>query len=79
MKDQYGVIKFQLPYALTIWAAHVVLMVANDQMVLALAQAVGRGDSLRLLNVTETPSCRSGECSSLDISRNFVPLVFQRL
>ena len=26
MKDQYGVIKFQLPYALTIWAAHVVLM-----------------------------------------------------
>jgi len=26
MKDQYGVIKFQLPYALTIWASHVVLM-----------------------------------------------------
>ncbi len=26
MKDQYGVIKFQLPYALTIWMTHVVLM-----------------------------------------------------
>lgn len=26
MRDQYGVIKFQLPYALVIWATHVVLM-----------------------------------------------------
>jgi uncharacterized membrane protein len=26
MKDQYGVIKFQLPYALSIWTLHVVLM-----------------------------------------------------
>lgn len=26
MKDQYGVIKFQLPYALTIWSIHVLLM-----------------------------------------------------
>jgi uncharacterized membrane protein len=26
MKDQYGVIKFQLPYALCIWTLHVVLM-----------------------------------------------------
>ena len=26
MRDQYGVIKFQLPFALTIWALHVVLM-----------------------------------------------------
>jgi uncharacterized membrane protein len=26
MKDQYGVIKFQLPYALAIWILHVVLM-----------------------------------------------------
>ena len=26
MRDQYGVIKFQLPYALTIWSLHVVLM-----------------------------------------------------
>ncbi len=26
MRDQYGVIRFQLPYALTIWALHVVLM-----------------------------------------------------
>jgi uncharacterized membrane protein len=28
MRDQYGVIKFQLPYALTIWAFHVLLMYA---------------------------------------------------
>jgi uncharacterized membrane protein len=28
MRDQYGVIKFQLPYALTIWAFHVALMYA---------------------------------------------------
>ena len=26
IRDQYGVIKFQLPYALTIWMAHVILM-----------------------------------------------------
>lgn len=26
MRDQYGVIKFQLPYALTIWSLHVLLM-----------------------------------------------------
>lgn len=26
MRDQYGVIKFQLPFALTIWSLHVVLM-----------------------------------------------------
>ena len=26
LRDQYGVIKFQLPYALTIWAFHVVLL-----------------------------------------------------
>ena len=26
MKDQYGVIKFQLPFALTIWSLHVLLM-----------------------------------------------------
>jgi uncharacterized membrane protein len=26
MADQYGVIKRQLPYALTIWSLHVVLM-----------------------------------------------------
>jgi uncharacterized membrane protein len=26
MRDQYGVIKFQLPFALTIWAMHVLLM-----------------------------------------------------
>ncbi len=26
MRDQYGVIKFQLPYALTLWSLHVVLM-----------------------------------------------------
>ena len=26
MRDEYGVIKFQLPYALTIWSLHVVLM-----------------------------------------------------
>jgi uncharacterized membrane protein len=26
MRNQYGVIRFQLPYALTIWTAHVVLM-----------------------------------------------------
>jgi uncharacterized membrane protein len=26
MKDQYGVIKFQLPYALTMWGLHVLLM-----------------------------------------------------
>jgi uncharacterized membrane protein len=26
MRDQYGVIKFQLPYALTIWSIHVLLM-----------------------------------------------------
>ena len=26
MRDQYGVIKFQLPYALTIWTLHVILM-----------------------------------------------------
>jgi uncharacterized membrane protein len=26
MRDQYGVIKFQLPYALTIWSLHVILM-----------------------------------------------------
>jgi len=26
MRDQYGVIKFQLPYALTIWSLHVVLL-----------------------------------------------------
>ena len=26
MRDQYGVIKFQLPYALTIWSFHVVLL-----------------------------------------------------
>ncbi|HMG36183.1 MAG TPA: DUF979 domain-containing protein [Blastocatellia bacterium] len=26
MKDQYGVIRFQLPYALTIWSLHVLLM-----------------------------------------------------
>ncbi|MDQ3815579.1 MAG: DUF979 domain-containing protein [Armatimonadota bacterium] len=26
MRDQYGVIKFQLPYALTIWTLHVVVM-----------------------------------------------------
>ncbi len=26
MRDQYGVIKFQLPYALTIWSAHVLLL-----------------------------------------------------
>lgn len=26
LKDQYGVIRFQLPYALTIWALHVVLL-----------------------------------------------------
>jgi uncharacterized membrane protein len=26
MRDQYGVIKFQLPYALTIWSLHVMLM-----------------------------------------------------
>jgi uncharacterized membrane protein len=26
MRDQYGVIKFQLPYALTIWTLHVLLM-----------------------------------------------------
>jgi uncharacterized membrane protein len=26
MRDQYGVIKFQLPYALTIWSCHVILM-----------------------------------------------------
>ncbi|HKG90366.1 MAG TPA: DUF979 domain-containing protein [Gemmatimonadaceae bacterium] len=26
MRDQYGVIRFQLPYALTIWALHVVLL-----------------------------------------------------
>jgi uncharacterized membrane protein len=26
MRDQYGVIKFQLPYALSIWTLHVVLM-----------------------------------------------------
>ena len=26
MKDQYGVIKFQLPFALTIWTLHVLLM-----------------------------------------------------
>src|SRR5206468_3621264 len=26
MRDQYGVIKFQLPFALTIWSLHVILM-----------------------------------------------------
>ena len=26
MKDQYGVIRFQLPYALTIWSLHVLLL-----------------------------------------------------
>jgi len=26
MRDQYGVIKFQLPYALTIWSLHVIVM-----------------------------------------------------
>jgi uncharacterized membrane protein len=26
MKDQYGVIKFQLPFALTIWSLHVLLI-----------------------------------------------------
>jgi len=26
MRDQYGVIKFQLPYALTLWSLHVILM-----------------------------------------------------
>jgi uncharacterized membrane protein len=26
MRDQYGVIKFQLPFALTIWSLHVLLM-----------------------------------------------------
>ena len=26
LKDQYGVIRFQLPYALTLWAFHVVLL-----------------------------------------------------
>src|SRR5262249_16200377 len=26
MRDEYGVIKFQLPYALTIWALHLILM-----------------------------------------------------
>jgi uncharacterized membrane protein len=26
MRDEYGVIKFQLPYALTIWSLHVILM-----------------------------------------------------
>jgi uncharacterized membrane protein len=26
MRDEYGVIKFQLPFALTIWSLHVVLM-----------------------------------------------------
>jgi uncharacterized membrane protein len=26
MKDQYGVIRFQLPFALTIWSLHVLLM-----------------------------------------------------
>jgi uncharacterized membrane protein len=26
MKDQYGVIRFQLPYALTIWSLHVILL-----------------------------------------------------
>ncbi|HEX8087391.1 MAG TPA: DUF979 family protein, partial [Blastocatellia bacterium] len=26
MRDQYGVIKFQLPFALTIWSLHVVVM-----------------------------------------------------
>jgi uncharacterized membrane protein len=26
MKNQYGVIQFQLPFALTIWSMHVLLM-----------------------------------------------------
>jgi uncharacterized membrane protein len=26
MRDQYGVIKFQLPYALTLWSFHVLLL-----------------------------------------------------
>jgi uncharacterized membrane protein len=26
MRDQYGVIKFQLPFALTIWSLHVLLL-----------------------------------------------------
>jgi len=26
MRDQYGVIKFQLPFALTIWICHVLVM-----------------------------------------------------
>jgi uncharacterized membrane protein len=26
MREQYGVIKFQLPFALTIWTLHVLLM-----------------------------------------------------
>ena len=32
MRDQYGVIKFQLPYALTIWTLHVILMWAMIRM-----------------------------------------------
>jgi uncharacterized membrane protein len=32
MKDQYGVIKFQLPFALTIWTLHVLLMWAMIKM-----------------------------------------------
>jgi uncharacterized membrane protein len=26
MRDQYGVIKFQIPYALTLWSFHVLLL-----------------------------------------------------
>ena len=26
MRDQYGVIKFQMPFALTIWTLHVIVM-----------------------------------------------------
>ena len=33
MRDQYGVIKFQLPYALTIWTLHVILMWAMIRIV----------------------------------------------
>jgi uncharacterized membrane protein len=32
MKDQYGVIKFQLPFALTIWTLHVLLMWAMSRL-----------------------------------------------
>ena len=32
MKDQYGVIKFQLPFALTIWSLHVLLMWGLSRM-----------------------------------------------